>query len=65
MLMAALADAPGDLALTQFVCEWGGSGLDVVEERYVVALLERAWSVGLRVGHIEESNGAKMDIGRT
>jgi hypothetical protein len=67
MLRAALADALGDLALTQSVREGeSGSGLDVVEERYVMALLERAWSVGLRVGHIGgESNGAKVDVGYT
>ena len=67
MLRAALADALGDLALTQSVREGeSGSGLDVVEERYVMALLERAWSVGLRAGHIGgESNGAKVDVGYT
>ena len=66
MLRAALADALGDLALTQSVREGGsGSGLDIVEEQYVMAVLERAWSVGLRVGHIcGESDGAKMDVGR-
>jgi hypothetical protein len=63
MLRAALADALGDLALTQSVRE-GGSGLDTVEEHYVMAVLERAWSVGLRVGHIGgESDGAEMDVG--
>ena len=64
MLREALADALGDLALTQSVREGSGSGLDVVEERYVMALLERAWSVGLRVGHIGgDSNDAKTDVG--
>ena len=64
MLKEALADALGDLALTQSVREGSGSGLDVVEERYVMALLEHAWSVGLRVGHVSgELNDAKMDVG--
>ena len=51
MMRAALSDALGNLALTQSVRE-GGSGLDTVEEHYVMAVLERAWGVGLRVGHI-------------
>jgi hypothetical protein len=65
MLRAALATALGDLALTQSAREGGrGSGLDIVEEDYVMAVLERAWSVGLRVGHIGgKLDGAKMDAG--
>ena len=52
---AALADALGDLVLTQSVREEeSGNGLDVVEGHYVMALLESAWSVGLRLGHIDE-----------
>jgi hypothetical protein len=61
MLRAALAEALGKLALTQSVRE-GGSGLDVVEEHRVMVVLERAWSVGLRVGHISGDAGdAEMD----
>ena len=52
MLRTALQDALGDLALTQSVREGSVSGLDTVEELYVMAVLERAWSAGLRVGHI-------------
>ena len=52
MLRTALQDALGDLALTQSVGEGSVSGLDTVEELYVMAVLERAWSVGLRVGRI-------------
>jgi hypothetical protein len=67
MLRAALADALGDLALTQSGREGGsGNGLDIVEGHYVMAVLERAWSAGLRVGHINgelESGGATMDVG--
>jgi hypothetical protein len=63
MMRAALSDALGDLALTQSVRE-GGSGLDIVEEHYVIAVLERAWGVGLRVGHIDgDSESADMDMG--
>ncbi|KAH9963523.1 hypothetical protein BC827DRAFT_1266296 [Russula dissimulans] len=51
MLRAALAEALGNLALTQSIRD-GGSGLDIVEEHRVIAVLERAWSLGLRVGHI-------------
>jgi hypothetical protein len=66
MLRATLADALGDLALTQSVREGGtGNGLDIVEEHYVMVVLERAWSVGLRVGHISgELDGAQTDVGR-
>jgi hypothetical protein len=63
MMRAALSDALGNLALTQSVRE-GGSGLDTVEEHYVMAVLERAWAVGLRVGHIDgDSESADMDMG--
>ena len=61
-MRAALSDALGNLALTQSVRE-GGSGLDTVEEHYVMAVLERAWGVGLRVGHIGgDSEDADMDM---
>ncbi|KAI0271033.1 hypothetical protein BGY98DRAFT_1100449 [Russula aff. rugulosa BPL654] len=63
MMRAALSDALGNLALTQSVRE-GGSGLDTVEEQYVMAVLERAWGVGLRVGHIDgDSERTDMDMG--
>lgn len=63
MMRAALSDALGELARTQFVRE-GRSGLDTVEEHYVMAVLERAWGVGLRVGHIDgDSESADMDMG--
>jgi hypothetical protein len=62
-MRAALSDALGKLALTQSVRE-GGSGLDTVEEHYVMAVLERAWGVGLRVGHIDgDSESADVDMG--
>ena len=63
MMRVALSDALGNLALTQSVRE-GGSGLDTVEEQYVMAVLERAWGVGLRVGHIDgDSESTDMDMG--
>jgi hypothetical protein len=63
MMRAALSDALGNLALTQSVRE-GGSGLDTVEEQYVMGVLERAWGVGLRVGHIDgDSESTDMDMG--
>jgi hypothetical protein len=63
MMRAALSDALGNLALTQSVRE-GGSGLDTLEEHYVMAVLERAWGVGLRVGHIDgDSESADIDMG--
>jgi len=52
MLRNALAEALGDLALTQSIGKGSEGGLDVVEESLVMAVLERAWSVGIRVGHI-------------
>ena len=60
MLRTALAEALGDLALTQSNRESGGSGLDIVEESLVMVVLERAWSVGIRVGHI----GGDVDDGK-
>ncbi|KAI9510709.1 hypothetical protein F5148DRAFT_538042 [Russula earlei] len=51
ILRAALAEALGNLALTQTARE-GGSRLDTVEEYRVMVVLERAWSLGLRIGHI-------------
>lgn len=65
LLRVALADALGDLALTQSPRGGGhGSGLDIVEEDYVMAVLERAWSVGIRVGHIGgQSDGVKINTG--
>jgi len=65
VIRAALAEALGDLALTQSVRKGAGSGLDVVEEQRVMVVLERAWSVGLRVGHIGgDVDGEKMDVSR-
>ncbi|KAI0247867.1 hypothetical protein BJV78DRAFT_1285227 [Lactifluus subvellereus] len=62
VLRVALAEALGKLALTQSVRE-GGSGLDVVEEHRVMVVLERAWSVGLRVGHIfGDTRDAEMAV---
>lgn len=68
MLRSALTKALGDLALTQSNHESGGSGLDIVEESLVMAVLERAWSVGIRVGHIggdvddEKTNASRQDV---
>lgn len=62
MLRNALAEALGDLALTQSNRKGSESGLDVVEENLVMAVLERAWSVGIRVGHIiGDVDGEKMN----
>ena len=62
VLRAALAEALGKLALTLSVKE-GRSGLDIVEEHRVMVVLERAWSVGLRVGHIfGDTSDAEMDV---
>ena len=62
MLRSALTKALGGLALTQSNHESGGSGLDIVEESLVMAVLERAWSVGIRVGHIGgDVDHEKMD----
>jgi hypothetical protein len=58
----ALAEALGALALTQSNCKGSKSGLDVVEESLVMVVLERAWSVGMRVGHIiGDVDDEKMD----
>lgn len=68
MLRSALTKALGDLALTQSNHDSSGSGLDVVEESLVMAVLERAWSVGIRVGHIggdvdhEKMNASHHDV---
>ena len=68
MLRTALAEALGDLALTQSNRESGARGLDIVEESLVMAVLERAWSVGIRVGHIggdvddKETNASHHDV---
>ncbi|KAI9451216.1 hypothetical protein BJY52DRAFT_1191133 [Lactarius psammicola] len=51
MLGLALETALGELALTLSARE-DGSGLDTVEEQRVLVVLERAWSVGRRVGNI-------------
>lgn len=51
MLGLALEAALGELALTLSARE-GKSGLDAVEEQRVLVVLERAWSVGRRVGNI-------------
>lgn len=51
MLGSALETALGELALALSARE-GGSGLDTVEEQRVLVVLERAWSVGRRVGNI-------------
>ena len=68
MLRTALAEALGDLALTQSNREGSGSGLDIVEESLVMVVLERAWSVGVRVGHVggnvddKEMNASHHDV---
>ncbi|KAH9971193.1 hypothetical protein BGW80DRAFT_498769 [Lactifluus volemus] len=67
LLRSALSEALGNLALTLTQSSsLRGSGLDVVEVHRVMAVLERAWSVGLRVGHIpaDEASDAGMDLGQ-
>jgi hypothetical protein len=68
MLDLALEIALGELALTLSARE-GKSGLDVVEEQRVLVVLERAWSVGRRVGNIggdagsdERSDASQGDV---
>jgi hypothetical protein len=68
MLGLALETALGELALTLSVRE-GKSGLDAVEEQRVLVVLERAWSVGRRVGNIggdagsdERSDASQSDV---
>ncbi|KAI0286435.1 hypothetical protein BC826DRAFT_1108867 [Russula brevipes] len=62
MLRTALEEALGSLALTQSAGE-GGTGLHIVEEHRVMVVLERAWSVGLRVGNIGgDMDGTEMDV---
>ena len=62
MLGSALEAALGGLALTLSARE-GWSGLDTVEEQRVLVVLERAWSVGRRVGNIGGDAGGdeRMD----
>ncbi|KAH9075578.1 hypothetical protein EDB83DRAFT_1793509 [Lactarius deliciosus] len=62
MLGSALEAALGELALALSARE-GGSGLDTVEEQRVLVVLERAWSVGRRVGNIGGDAGGdgRMD----
>lgn len=57
MLGLALEVALGELALTLSARE-GKSGLDAVEEQRVLVVLERAWSVGRRVGDIGGDAGS-------
>jgi hypothetical protein len=62
MLRIALEEALGSLALTQSAGE-GGTGLHIVEEHRVMVVLERAWSVGLRVGDIGgDMDDTEMDV---
>ena len=61
MLGLALEMALGELALTLSVRE-GKSGLDAVEEQRVLVVLERAWSVGRRVGNIGGDAGDEERI---
>lgn len=51
MLSVALEAALGEIAL-MLSARVGKSGLDAVEEQRVLVVLERAWSVGRRVGSI-------------
>ncbi|KAF8261004.1 hypothetical protein EI94DRAFT_1810924 [Lactarius quietus] len=62
MLSSALEAALGELALTLSARE-GKSGLDAVEELRMLVVLERAWSVGRRVGNIggDEGGNERMD----
>ncbi|KAH9005770.1 hypothetical protein EDB86DRAFT_3098295 [Lactarius hatsudake] len=66
MLGSALEAALGELALALSARE-GGSGLDTVEEQRVLVVLERAWSVGRRVGSIGGDAGGdvRMDAGQS
>jgi hypothetical protein len=60
-----LAEALGDLALTQSVRGVVDNGLDAVEEQRIMVVLERAWSVGLRTGRIDgDVDGDKVDESR-
>ena len=61
MLGLALETALGELALTLSARE-GKSGLDAVEEQRVLVVLERAWSVGRRVGNIGGDAGDEERI---
>ncbi|KAH8979794.1 hypothetical protein EDB86DRAFT_2983414 [Lactarius hatsudake] len=66
MLGSALEAALGELALALSARE-GGSGLDTVEEQRMLVVLERAWSVGRRVGSIGGDAGGdvRMDAGQS
>ena len=61
MLGLALEAALGELALTLSARE-GKSGLDAVEEQRVLVVLERAWSVGRRVGNIGGDAGGEERV---
>lgn len=61
MLGLALEAALGELALTLSMRE-GKSGLDAVEEQRVLVVLERAWSVGRRVGNIGGDAGGEERV---
>ena len=66
MLGPALDVALGELALTLSARE-GKSGLDAVEEQRVLVVLERAWSVGRRVGNIggDAGDDERMDASQS
>ena len=66
MLGLALEMALGELALTLSARE-GKSRLDAVEEQRVLVVLERAWSVGRRVGNIGGDAGdeERMDASQS
>ncbi|KAH9043574.1 hypothetical protein EDB84DRAFT_1471643 [Lactarius hengduanensis] len=66
VLGSALEAALGELALALSARE-GGSGLDTVEGQRVLVVLERAWSVGRRVGNIGGDAGGdeRMDAGQS
>ena len=66
MLGPALEVALGELALTLSARE-GKSGLDAVEEQRVLVVLERAWSVGRRVGNIggDAGDDERMDASQS
>jgi hypothetical protein len=67
MLGLALETALGELALRLSARE-GRGGLDAVEEQRVLVVLERAWSVGRRVGNIgggDTGVDERMDAGQS
>ncbi|KAI0262473.1 hypothetical protein BC834DRAFT_389782 [Gloeopeniophorella convolvens] len=61
ILRVGLGDALGELALALTPRE-GTGGLDVVEEHRMMVVLERAWSVGLRVGSVSCDTDDAMDV---